>query len=421
MTVRKISAVFCAFLLVFCVVGSAGAATENRVTVEATGSGPTKLAALKEAWTEAVRKAVGMYMTTKTETLNDELTEQIAAYSRGQVNSFETLSETQDNGIWIIKIRANVDRDIMNEIAAPATRQAVKVDGASLAAQMQTSKDQKKDALEILKTSTLFDFSKCLEYSAQLKKVDLDGQTYFFMQNTIKMNLKNFRQQENELEKLVATLATSKRNMRFDQPAVKQYLARMNQDIDVLNNFVQNRKENFSRVMKQSNRGKLNGIAIFAPWRAWSYDYGAYEPSGQIIDNKVPDLTNDNQQDEICFMKNSANAVCYGVSPEIKNAIYDKSVVTIQFDVESENEFDNNVATSPEIYIFFAHNSRGRSLIFSPILSVSETVNKVPDTRNKVLCSVFIYDIFLNLSVEELAETGNLTGKFVIDPYKVNK
>lgn len=65
--------------------------------------------ALKSAWMEAVRKAVGMFMVGTTEMINDALTEQLATYSRSQVNSYEVLSKKQNNGIWNVKIRANID------------------------------------------------------------------------------------------------------------------------------------------------------------------------------------------------------------------------------------------------------------------------------------------------------------------------
>lgn len=154
------------------VVYSADAPPTEKVTVEAEGSGDSKMAAMKDAWTNAVRQAVGMYMTSKTETLNDDLTEEIAAYSRGQVNSFETLSENHENGVWTVKIRANVDRDIMRETVAASTSQKVKVDGANLAAQAQSAEDKKKNAAEVIKSSGLMDFSKCLDYKPEIQTFD---------------------------------------------------------------------------------------------------------------------------------------------------------------------------------------------------------------------------------------------------------
>lgn len=162
---------------------SLNAIGSEMVTVEAEGSGETKMAAMKEAWTEAVRKAVGMYMTSKTETLNDDLTEQIAAYSRGQVNSFEILSETHENSIWTVKIRANVDRDIMQETVSASMSKTVKVDGANIVAQQQSAQNKTRDALEVLQASNLLDFSNCLTYEASLRMVDFDGKKQPWMKH----------------------------------------------------------------------------------------------------------------------------------------------------------------------------------------------------------------------------------------------
>lgn len=52
----------------------------EQIEVEAEGSGTTKMAALQAAWQEAVRKGVGLFMTSKTQVIDDSLTEQIATY-----------------------------------------------------------------------------------------------------------------------------------------------------------------------------------------------------------------------------------------------------------------------------------------------------------------------------------------------------
>ncbi len=199
----------------------AASAAQERITVEAEGSGDSKMAALKDAWTNAVRQAVGMYLASnssvKSDGLDDKYAEEIAAYSRGQVNSFETLSETSENGIWTIKIRANVDKDILQETVAASQSQSVKVDGANLAAQIQSVSDKKKNAEEVLFASGLLDFKNCLDYQAKLVKYEIDGKTNFFMQHTLKFNLEKFNKQSGELETLIAQIVPKKMALKFSK------------------------------------------------------------------------------------------------------------------------------------------------------------------------------------------------------------
>ncbi|MDR2367250.1 MAG: hypothetical protein LBF58_03940, partial [Deltaproteobacteria bacterium] len=70
------------------------------VTVEAEGSGVTKIDALNSAWGEAVKKAIGMYMVSKTTVVNEDIEEKILTYSRGRVNSYKELSAIKNGDIW---------------------------------------------------------------------------------------------------------------------------------------------------------------------------------------------------------------------------------------------------------------------------------------------------------------------------------
>lgn len=83
----------CIKSMVFCVGISytVNANSSEIIQVQAEGSGTSKLEATKNAWQEAVRQAVGVYMSSKTVVLDDDITESIAAYSRGQVDSYKVV------------------------------------------------------------------------------------------------------------------------------------------------------------------------------------------------------------------------------------------------------------------------------------------------------------------------------------------
>lgn len=209
-------------ILLLCVWTVVAQAAAERITVEAEGNGTTKLAAMKDAWTAAVREAVGVYMASRSEAksdgLNDSYTEQIAAYSRGQVDSFELLSESDANGLWTVKIKANVDKDVLQQTVAEATSKTVKVDGANLAAQAESAASKKKDAEKVLDTSELLDFKKCLEYVPNLVSYKIGGKNLYFMQHVLKFNLEKYLTQANSLEKLIKQMSSKSVQIKLKQP-----------------------------------------------------------------------------------------------------------------------------------------------------------------------------------------------------------
>lgn len=223
---------FPVFLLLYsfcCYAGHAHAVETEKIAVLAEGMGETRTAALKDAWTNAVRQAVGMYLASassvKSNGLDDKLTEEIAAYSRGQMDSFKVLSENEANGIWTVRIRAVVDKEILKNTFAASTRKTVRLDGANLAAQMQTAADRKGDAADVLDVSKLLDFSKCLEYEPSAITFKIAGTPVVFMQHVLKMNLEKYRSQVAELEKLVSQMSLKKCQMPLTQPLAKNAFA----------------------------------------------------------------------------------------------------------------------------------------------------------------------------------------------------
>lgn len=153
----------------------AAANNEKQVTVEAEGTGATKMEALQSAWMEAVRQGVGMFMASKTELVNDKLTEQIVTHSRGQVNAYQIVEERKEADGWHLKIKARIDKDILQESAEAATSQKVAFDGKDFAAQKVTQQEKQKSAEQVWKEiEPLLDFRKCLIYHFTVEKVTLD-------------------------------------------------------------------------------------------------------------------------------------------------------------------------------------------------------------------------------------------------------
>lgn len=84
-----------------------------------------------------------MFVSSKTETINDRLTEEIVLHSRGRVNSYQVLSEEKKDNIWELTILAVIDKDILQEAEKTVQTKEVTVDLSHLAAQKSTAETQK--------------------------------------------------------------------------------------------------------------------------------------------------------------------------------------------------------------------------------------------------------------------------------------
>ena len=213
----------------------AAANNEKQVTVEAEGTGATKMEALQSAWMEAVRKGVGMFMASKTELVNDKLTEQIVTHSRGQVNAYQIVEERKGADGWHLKIKARIDKDILQETAEAATSQKVAFDGKDLAAQKVTQQEKQKSAEQVWKEiEPLLDFRKCLKYKFSVEKITFANDFKFILTgykdtqykkgdfvfgcHVLTWDLAKFEKQCKELSKLFDLVAKEKRDVQYITP-----------------------------------------------------------------------------------------------------------------------------------------------------------------------------------------------------------
>ncbi|MDR1082127.1 MAG: hypothetical protein LBQ79_14515 [Deltaproteobacteria bacterium] len=128
---------------------SGGGDDGKYVTVQSEGIGTTKLEAMNAAWIEAVRSAIGMYLSISTEVLNDEIYENLVAYSRGRVNSYRELSATQSDGVWHVTIEAEIEKDVLVETVAAASSATASVENRTLAS-ISTEAARQKSAAELI-------------------------------------------------------------------------------------------------------------------------------------------------------------------------------------------------------------------------------------------------------------------------------
>lgn len=425
----------------------------EKITVEAEGSGETKIAAMKEAWTDAVRKAVGMYMASKSEvrgdSLSDEYTDEIAAYSRGQVNSFEPLSETHENGIWHVVIRANVDRDIMQETIAAASSQTVKVDGANLAAQIQTADNKKKDAVEVIRTSGLTDFTKCLDYNARIQVVEADGKKLVFMCHILKFDLKKFKARSDQLEKVIAQMATSKRDEALNTAYAKDALKLLSmKDYSVKltptlfdDDMVKSRAVTQFLIgpescilLNNNNQSEFRARRWFknikggSPWDGLP-EAGGYGDWEKGFDFRFNNRLAPEAENEICFMQNSANATCYTLPVPASSLLKNYGLARLRFYTESGSGYDNVLESTPVLGWSFPLSVKDRvgigPLLYAPNMSVFYvySVNIGNEVPAKLYNSqTFQYPVILlyqklDIPVDKLVDMKAITGRYTLEPF----
>lgn len=130
-------------------------ADKDYITVIAEGKDTDRKRALEGAYIDAVRLAVGAIISSKTELNNDELSENIIMHSRGVIEGFDVLSETEEGGLTHIYIRAKVHREILqDETKRYIEAQTVKADTGDVMdahAKEVTTQAKQKSGYELLR------------------------------------------------------------------------------------------------------------------------------------------------------------------------------------------------------------------------------------------------------------------------------
>jgi hypothetical protein len=126
----------------------------NVKVVVVNGAGTDIESAKKDACREAVRQVVGAYVSSKTQTENDELIEdKVISLSSGFVEKIETLKESQADGLVRVRLRATVRISKVLDSLKANRIAVIEVDGGSLGAQLLTTADQKKGEAELIEAA----------------------------------------------------------------------------------------------------------------------------------------------------------------------------------------------------------------------------------------------------------------------------
>lgn len=146
-----------------------GMATENSKTAEsadasdtvkvmARGVGVDEAAALKDAYRDAVERAVGLYVDAETQVQNDAVVkDQVLTQSNAYVTEYKTVETKTVDGLIQVRIMATVRKQqLLTKLRGVMPAQTVAVDSTSLQnafAQMASKDKQSGDAAELLKAA----------------------------------------------------------------------------------------------------------------------------------------------------------------------------------------------------------------------------------------------------------------------------
>lgn len=374
---RKLCGISLAFFIIMMFsIQPLSAAEQERLTVMADGSGATKMEALQNAWMEAVRKAVGLFMTSKTEMIDDDITEKIVTHSRGQVNSYKVLAETQENGLWNVAIEANIDKDILQQSAAQGKSKKMTIDGTAVVAREDTAA-KKKESQQKIVISALnnLELDKILRYEAELKK-KMDGdKTIFYVQHSLSVDPKQFKILAEQLERTLAPVASGKETMKIEPrwgKAVSDILKNWtyspeNVDFD---RFIYNLTPNYSSDPLVNVSPAANGIPKYS----------------------------------VCIYKNSGKMECYSFNQKFMFTVDEqvKGSYEIVFEVEDGDELS---LISDSFYIKWPYIiGYPRTVMVDPTFYYQGTKDIVVLRFNQVL----------DLDPEQLLNLKEITGKYSI-------
>lgn len=388
--VKKFLLICWFILLAFCFSISQSYAEEikEKIQVEAEGTGPTKFDALQQAWIAAVRNAVGMFMTSKTELNDDVLTEKIVTYSQGQVDSFKILEETQKNGIYYTKIIANIDKDILQSAAKNSSqKQVIKFDGSNIAAREQSSSDKAISKIESLENViSQVDYTSMIDYYVYPKIIkNRNGGEKVNLVHILYINYDKYMKIAKNLKSAMSNLAIDTGSVNFIDPKNNKFFYNITKNIQKIDNII------------DYNRYSLNILSAVGPSQyvinpstgGSELKDGCYGITDGLIATTVYKLYDSKKSD-----RNIQNQIG-------KELFKLRHHFRVTFIAETGSGFDSEIARDSASFRI------GTYYIFKPVFSCSGGNS-----------SILIFIQNLNLSREQLINIKELTGRYELELVK---
>jgi len=386
----------CIKSMVFCVGISytVNANSSEIIQVQAEGSGTSKLEATKNAWQEAVRQAVGVYMSSKTVVLDDDITESIAAYSRGQVDSYKVVKSEKNTDGWHIVILANIEKDVLQEETQKISikKQTFEFDGTNNVAQKITKEEKQKSAEDVISSIERLDFKDSLVYTSELRE-DKDKKIYY-VRHYIGLDVKKVLNKLSELRKILDKVAPSKKKFYFKTIAI-----------------------NINKIAADSEfMLKKLKLEKFDPYyQVRRFDFGGYggHPFMGVADERGFTAIQGNRSDECAFVIDSLTQLflyCFNsrIGETFKNKLTPNKL-KIVFKIEDKDGVPLAVTDAYELKLLDNHPHFRAA--FYPFLLVRPSGSPYDRSYSSYM---YFVDQQLNLSDEEMLNIKNIQASFEI-------
>ncbi len=235
------------------------------IEVQAEGIGESKINALKNAWSEAVRQAVGVYLISDEKVIDDELVENIATYSKGQVESYQLLKSDKQSDGWHVVILAKIEKDVLKEEIqnSDPQKQTFSFDASNEVAKKSTLEEKGKNAVDVISSIKRLDIRDALIYRSELRKEKVDNKNVNYVRHYIGLDVKKYLSKIDQLSKILEKVAVSKKSFYFNNDALKANKTAMN--FNTMFDSVKNMK--FSDRISEGffyNPKAFNGLSNYA-------------------------------------------------------------------------------------------------------------------------------------------------------------
>lgn len=190
-------------------------------TVVAEGVGTDDDKALKDAFRNAVRQAVGAVVDAETLVKNDDvIKDQVLTYSDGFITKYDVQSTKKEDGLVRTTIQATVERRKLIQKLQAANVTVKKMEGQSLFAEAVTQQDAKANATQLLK--------KALEGLPTMLTAEMVGKPKYdadkgeaILEICIKPDRKAFDAFRERLEQVLEKIALRKESLLVDSGEVR--------------------------------------------------------------------------------------------------------------------------------------------------------------------------------------------------------
>lgn len=192
--------------------GDTVSANKDIIVVLADGVGATPEDALKDAFKNAVYKAVGVYVLSETTTNNDDIKDKVLLNSDAVVKSHQVVESTSNKGVYKVVIRANVMKnEIASKVRAAEASSKITQDHVLSSINSLEATDTAIKAFHAIMADYPQNVVDVRTLGAPMvdesNSVDKDGNICMVQKIRISVNLKKYAQLTEKLKKLFVPFA----------------------------------------------------------------------------------------------------------------------------------------------------------------------------------------------------------------------